>query len=289
MISKCSRTCCEKSPRPAHQRDQVRYLQVVYEVSERRACRVLCFRRSSHRYRGMADEQAALRMRLRDLAAARVSYGYRRLYVLLRREGWMVNHKRVYRLYHEEGLKLRTKRPRRHVSSRRREIRTTATRQDERWSMDFMSDELFDGRRIRVLTIVDHFTRESPSMAVDTSLKGHHVVSVLADLALRGRVPQTISVDNGSEFISKVLDQWAYLNGVELDFSRPGKPTDNAMIESFNARMRAECLNENWFLSLDDARDKIEGWLDHYNTERPHGSLGDLSPKEFVLALSPAS
>jgi putative transposase len=102
-------------------------------------------------------------------------------------------------------------------------------------------------------------------------------------------VPQTISVDNGSEFISKVLDQWAYLNGVELDFSRPGKPTDNAMIESFNARMRAECLNENWFLSLDDARDKIEGWLDHYNTERPHGSLGDLSPKEFVLALSPAS
>jgi putative transposase len=237
----------------------------------------------------MADEQAALRMRLWDLAAARVSYGYRRLYVLLRREGWMVNHKRVYRLYHEEGLKLRTKRPRRHVSSRRREIRTTATRQDERWSMDFMSDELFDGRRIRVLTIVDHFTRESPSVAVDTSLKGHHVVSVLADLALRGRVPQTISVDNGSEFISKVLDQWAYLNGVELDFSRPGKPTDNAMIESFNARMRAECLNENWFLSLDDARDKIEGWLDHYNTERPHGSLGDLSPKEFVLALSPAS
>ena len=237
----------------------------------------------------MADEQAALRMRLRDLAAARVSYGYRRLYVLLRREGWPVNHKRVYRLYREEGLKIRPKRPRRHVSSRRREIRVTATRRDERWSMDFMSDELFDGQRIRVLTIVDHFTRESPAVAVDVSIKGHQVVGVMADLALRGRVPQIISVDNGSEFISKALDQWAYLNGVELDFSRPGKPTDNAMIESFNARMRAECLNESWFLSLDDARDKIEGWRDHYNTERPHGALGDLSPKEFALASLPAS
>ena len=258
-------------------------------MSERRACGVLCFRRSSHRYRSMADEQAALRMRLRDLAAARVSYGYRRLYVLLRREGWAVNHKRVYRLYREEGLKIRPKRPRRHVSSRRREIRVTATRRDERWSMNFMSDELFDGQRIRVLTIVDHFTRESPAVAVDVSIKGHQVVSVMADLALRGRVPQIISVDNGSEFISKALDQWAYLNGVELDFSRPGKPTDNAMIESFNARMRAECLNENWFLSLDDARDKIEGWRDHYNTERPHGALGDLSPKEFALASLPAN
>lgn len=253
-------------------------------MSERRACRVTCFRRSSHRYQSVADEQAALRMRLRDLAAARVSYGYRRLYVLLRREGWRVNHKRVYRLYREEGLTMRTKRPRRHVSCRKRGVRTTATMRDERWSMDFMSDELFDGQRIRILTIVDHFTRESPAVVVDTSIKGNQVVSVLADLALRGRMPRTIAVDNGSEFISKVLDQWAYLNGVELDFSRPGKPTDNAMIESFNARVRAECLNENWFLSLDDARGKIEGWLHHYNTERPHGALGDRSPKEYALA-----
>jgi putative transposase len=244
--------------------------------------------RSSHRYRSVAEEQAPLRMQLRDLAAARVSYGYRRLYVLLRREGWQVNHKRVYRLYHLEGLRIRAKRPRRHVSSTRREIRTTATQRDERWSMDFMSDELFDGRRIRVLTIVDHFTRESPAVDVDVSIKGHQVVGVLADLALRGRVPQTIAVDNGSEFISKALDQWAYLNGVELDFSRPGKPTDNAMIESFNARLRAECLNESWFLSLNDARDKIEGWRRHYNTERPHGALGDLSPKEFMMVSSPA-
>jgi putative transposase len=256
---------------------------VAYGVSERRACGVVGFRRSSHRYQSLADEQAALRMRIRDLAAVRVSYGYRRLYVLLRREGWAVNHKRVYRLYRSEGLTMRRRVPRRRVACPRREVRPTARHRDERWSMDFMADELFDGRRIRVLTIVDHFTRESPAVLVDASIRGHQVVSVLADLALRGRVPQTIAVDNGSEFVSKALDQWAYLNRVELDFSRPGKPTDNAMIESFNARLRAECLNENWFLSLEDAREKIEAWRAHYNAERPHGALGDLSPNEFNL------
>tara|TARA_Y100000310_G_C20194212_1_gene583894 strand:+ start:111 stop:578 length:468 start_codon:yes stop_codon:yes gene_type:complete len=150
--------------------------------------------------------------------------------------------------------------------------------------MDFMSDELFDGRRIRLLTLVDHFTRESPAIAVDGSIGGHRVVSVLARLALQGRVPKTIAVDNGPEFISKVLDQWAYMNGVELDFSRPGKPTDNAMIESFNARVRQECLNENWFLSLEDAQEKVEAWRRHYNSERPHSALGQLAPEEFALA-----
>ena len=227
-------------------------------------------------------------MRVRDLAASRVSYGYQRLWVLLRREEWMVNHKRVYRLYREEGLRIRPKRPRRHVSHQRRELRTVAARRDERWSMDFMSDELFDGRRIRVLTVVDHFTRECPALVVDGSITGQRVVSMLAELALRGRVPQTISVDNGSEFISKALDRWAYLNGVELDFSRPGKPTDNAMIEAFNARLRAECLNESWFLSLGDAREKVERWRRYYNAERPHGALGDRSPQEFALASIPA-
>ena len=280
--------CCEKSPRPARRREHIRYLQVAYGVSERRACAVTCSWRSAHRYRSVADEQAALRMRLRDLAASRVSYGYRRLWVLLRREEWMVNHKRVYRLYREEGLRIRPKRPRRHVSHQRRELRTVAARRDERWSMDFMSDELFDGRRIRVLTVVDHFTRECPALVVDGSITGQRVVSMLAELALHGRVPQTISVDNGSEFISKALDRWAYLNGVELDFSRPGKPTDNAMIEAFNARLRAECLNESWFLSLGDAREKVERWRRYYNAERPHGALGDRSPQEFALASLPA-
>ena len=253
-------------------------------MSERRACVVVNLGRSTYRYQSVAAEQAALRMRIRDLAAARVSYGYRRIHVLLQREGWRVNHKRVYRLYRLEGLLMRPKKPRRHVSCQRREIRPTANWRDERWSMDFMSDELFDGRRIRLLTLVDHFTRESPAIEVDGSLGGYRVVGVLARLALQGRIPKTIAVDNGPEFISKALDQWSYLNGVELDFSRPGKPTDNALIEAFNARVRQECLNENWFLSLEDAKEKIEAWRRYYNGERPHGALGNLAPEVFALA-----
>jgi len=148
--------------------------------------------------------------------------------------------------------------------------------------MDFMSDELFDGRRIRLLTIVDNFTRESPAITVDTSIGGSRVVEVLDRLARTRGLPKTIRVDNGPEFTSKVLDQWAYLNGVELDFSRPGKPTDNAYIEAFNSRLRQECLNENWFLSLEDAREKVDTWRQDYNGERPHGALGNLTPKEFT-------
>ena len=260
------------------------HLQDCYRVSERRACGLLRASRSSYRYVGVADEQATLRMRLRDLAAARVSYGYQRLYLLLRREGWLINHKRVYRLYREEGLCMRARKPRRHVSAQKRESRPSATRQDERWSLDFMSDELVDGRRIRVLTLVDHFTRESPALVVDLSLGGHRVVQVLGSLAMQGRLPHTIAVDNGTEFTSKVFDQWAYLNHVQLDFSWPGKPTDNALIEAFNARLRAECLNENWFLSLEDAQQKIEAWRRHYNAERPHSALGNRSPQEFIEA-----
>ena len=223
-------------------REHARYLQVAYGSSERRVCGVLTFGRSTCRYESVAAEQAPLRMRIRDLAASRVSYGYRRIHVLLRREGWKVNHKRVYRLYRLEGLRMRPKRPRRHVSGRRRETRAAAARPDERWAMDFMSDELFDGRRIRVLTIVDHFSRESPAILVDGSLGGRRVVEALTLLAQQGRKPRTIAMDNGPEFTSRALDQWAYLNGVELDFSRPGKPTDNAIVEAFNARLRAECL-----------------------------------------------
>ena len=148
--------------------------------------------------------------------------------------------------------------------------------------MDFMSDELYDGRRIRLLTLVDNFTRESLAIEVDTHVDGHRVAGVLMSLEKVRDLPKTIRVDNGPEFISKILDQWAYLNGVELDFSRPGKPTDNAFIEAFNSRLREECLNENWFLSLEDAREKIEAWRKEYNTKRPHGALNNLSPEEFT-------
>jgi len=244
----------------------------------------LQFHRSSYRYRSIAEEQAALRMRIRDLAQARVSYGYRRLHVLLQREGWEVNHKRVYRLYKEEGLTMRNKRPKRHVSAYRRMERATAHSPNESWSMDFMSDELYNGQRIKLLTLVDNFTRESLAIEVDERMGGQRVAEVLMQIAEDRCLPESIRLDNGPEFTSRRLDQWAYLNGVKLDFSRPGKPTDNAFIESFNGRFRQECLNENWFLSLEDAREKVKIWRKHYNGERPHGSLGNLTPMEFAMA-----
>ena len=221
-------------------------------------------------------------MRLKELAAVRVRYGYRRLHILLRREGWPVNAKRVYRLYCEESLALRTRTPKRRVACRTRVDREAAQVINDCWSMDFMSDELFDGRRIRVLTIVDNFTRESLAIEVGQRFKGQDVARVLTRIASERSLPKTIRVDNGPEFTSKVLDQWAYWHKVELDFSRPGKPTDNALIESFNGRLRAECLNENWFLSLDDATEKLEAWRIDYNEHRPHSALGNLAPSEFA-------
>jgi len=259
---------------------------VVYGTSERRACEALSFRRSTCRYRSVADEQAALRIRLKDLAQARVSYGYRRLHILLQRKGWEVNHKRVYRLYREDGLQMRPKKPRRHVTACRRMERAVATELNEGWSMDFMSDELFDGRRIRLLTIVDNFTRESLAIEVGERIGGQRVVEVLMQLGKERGLPRTIRVDNGPEFISKRLDQWAYLNGVALDFCRPGRPMDNGLIEAFNGRLRQECLNESWFLSLEDAREKVEAWRMDYNSERPHGALGNLSPLAYASSVT---
>ncbi len=270
--------------KPAQKRTYGEVLEVSYRVSQRRVCQVLQCNRKIYRYKSIADEQAALRIRIRDLAQARVSYGYRRLHVLLQREGWGVNHKRVYRLYKQEGLLMRPKRPRRHVTACRRIERVNAKQANESWSMDFMSDELYDGRRIKLLTLVDNFTRESLAIEVDHSLGGRRVVEVLMSVAMKRGFPGKIRVDNGPEFTSKILDQWAYLNGVEMDFIRPGKPTDNALMESFNGHFRQECLNENWFLSLEDVREKVEVWQQHYNQERPHRSLDNLSPLEYLVA-----
>jgi len=247
---------------------------------------VFRYARSSHRYESVADDQAYLRRRIREIAHLRVSWGYPRIWIQLRRDGWRINRKRVYRLYREEGLCMKRHKPRRHRSCSTRVERPSASRPNESWSMDFMSDELFNGHRIRLLTIVDDFTRESLAIAVDQRLTGGRVAEVLDRIcASRGR-PQRIRVDNGTEFTSKRLDQWAYLKGVQLDFSRRGKPTDNGLIEAFNGRLRAECLNENWFLSMDDAREKVESWRRHYNGERPHSALGYLAPEEFAARSS---
>lgn len=221
-------------------------------------------------------------MRIRDIASARVRYGYRRIYVLLRREGWKVNHKRVERLYRLEGLNLRIQGKKKRIRTLQRPDAPKATRLNESWSMDFVSDALYNGRRFRALTIVDNFSRECLAIEADRGIRGEQVVAVLDRLKYNRGLPDVIRVDNGSEFISKAMDRWAYENGVKLGFSRPGKPVDNAFIESFNGSFRDECLNVNWFMSLADAREKVEEWRNDYNGFRPHTSLGDLTPEEYA-------
>ncbi len=267
---------------PSRRRGVVDHLRTAWRVSERRACRATGFHRSTQRYRPRRDPQAELRMRLRELAAARVRYGYRRLHVLLRREGWPVNAKRIHRLYREEGLSIRPRTPRRRRSCRYRSERSLAAGPNDCWAMDFVSDALFDGRPFRILAVIDCHTREALAIVPRTGFRAFQVVEVLDRLAAERGRPRTIRVDNGPEFAGKMLDRWAYLNGVGLDFSRPGKPTDNAHIEAFNARLRAECLNASWFLSMGDARDRIEAWRRDYDEGRPHTALGNLTPKEFA-------
>jgi putative transposase len=273
--------------KPAQKRAVAHSFRAGFQISERRACRLTGVARSSYRDRSQAADQTALRLRLRDLAATRVRYGYRRLHVLLRREGWRVNHKRIYRLYREEGLGIRVKR-RKKLASVPRVLPPRPTRPLERWSLDFLSDSLVDGRRFRVLTIVDNVSRVSPAIAVGTSLTGERVVTLLEGLRSTAGMPQRLAVDNGPEFISKALDAWAYQNGVHLEFSRSGKPTDNAFAESFNGRFRDECRNQHWFASLEEVKQTVEAWRIEYNTERPHRALGQQTPAAWAAAWAPA-
>ena len=226
---------------PSCRRDVVKHLEAAYRVSERCACRATGFPRSSQRYRSSAAPQSELRLRLKELAAVRVRYGYRRLHVLLRREGWFINAKRIYRLYKEEGLVIRQKTPRRKRSCRYRGERAEISAPNETWAMDFMSDTLFEGRPYRILAIVDCHSRESLAIEPRGSFRAFHVAEVLDRLTRERGKPKTIRCDNGPEFAGRVLDQWAFFNQVELDFSRPATPTDNAYIESFNARPGRSC------------------------------------------------
>ncbi len=206
-----------------------------------------------------------LRHRLRELAGTHVRYGYRRLTVLLRREGWHVNAKRIYRLYREEELIVRTKQ-RRKMARRRPVPSGVATRPNQCWSMDFVSDKLADGRSFRILTVVDQFTRECVGLEADRSMTGMKVAQALERAQQeRGHLPESITVDNGSEFCSRALEAWAMTNEVQLCFIRPGRPVENGFIESFNGRLRDECLNVEWFSSLDDARQKLAKFREHYN------------------------
>jgi putative transposase len=222
-----------------------------------------------------------LRQRLRELAEQRRRFGYRRLHTMLEREGVLVNVKRVHRLYREEGLSLRQRRGRR----RYRGVRVVAplpVRINQRWSMDFMTDALADGRRFRVLNIVDDFSRECLASEPGRSLTGRHVMAVLQRLIRQRAAPEAILSDNGPEFCSRVVDAWAHAERVQLQFIRPGKPVENAYIESFNGRCRDECLNEHLFVTIEEARIELERWRVDYNTARPHSGLGKLTPEEFA-------
>ena len=269
----------------ASRREAASYLRQTYRVSERRAGRALGISNSSLRYRSRRPAAEELRRRLRELAAERPRYGYQRLWALLRREGWEVNHKRVYRLYVEEGLKLRKRRRRSRAQVERVPL-PALTGADERYSMDFMRDTLSDGRVFRTLNIVDDYTRECLAIEVDTSLPGARVVRVLERLAAAGRRPLHLVVDNGPEFVSKAVDQWAARSGVNLRFIDPGKPMQNGYIESFNGKFRDECLSQHWFISLEEARSVSEAWRIDYNERRPHRSLQHQTPAEFAAKCS---
>jgi putative transposase len=247
-----------------------------------RACHLAQFSRAAWYRRTHAKDQTALRLRIRELAHARPRFGVLRIWVLLRREGWPVNKKRVRRLYRLDGLQLRMRvRRRKHIALHRGPA-PVPVGPTERWSMDFVHDALGDGRPFRVLTVVDQWSRQSPMLEAASSLSGATVGMALDRVLRPGSAPRSITVDHGSEFMSRALEDWAYQRGVQLDFIRPGRPVENAVIESFNGRLRDECLNVHQFTSLEDAKAKIEAWRVDYNARRPHSSLGHLTPNEFV-------
>lgn len=272
----------KKLVRPVDRKEAATYLLKHYSISERRTCAVLKIYRNSYRYESKKDRQAVLRKRIREIAEVRIRYGYRRIHVLLLREGWEINHKRVYRLYREEGLNLRQKAKRHQKSASRIPSTEIPSILNECWAMDFVSDQFYNGKRFRTLTLIDICSRECLALYADKNITGEAVASVLDQVRQTRDLPKRIKVDNGPEFISKALDAWAYFNHVQLDYSRPGTPTDNAYIESFNGSFRDECLNANWFMSLEDAREKIERWRTDYNEFRPHSALTYLTPADFA-------
>jgi putative transposase len=260
-----------------------RWAQEAYGISERHAAKLVKLAIGTLRYQSRKVFDEVLRHRLRELAGTHVRYGYRRLTVLLRREGWRVNAKRIYRLYRDEELIVRTKQRRKLARRQRVAATATAAWPNQCWSMDFVSDKLTDGRSFRILTVVDQFTRECVVLEADRSMTGMKVAQTL-ERARQGwaSLPESITVDNGSEFCSRALEAWAMTNDVQLRFIRPGRPVENGFIESFNGRLRDECLNVEWFSSLDDASQKLTKFREQYNHQRPHSSLADRTPAAFA-------
>ena len=229
-------------------------------MSIRRACALIRFDPRTYRYKSRRLDQAGIEQRIKEICQTRVRFGYRRVHVLLRRAGWGINAKKIYRIYKELGMQLRNKTPKRREKAKLREDRREAVGPNDVWAMDFVHDQLATGRKIRVLTVVDTFSRYVPVLDARFSYKGENVVATLDRVCRQIGYPKTIRVDNGSESVSRDMDLWAYQRNVTLDFSRPGKPTENAYIEAFNGRDSAECLNEHWFMGLEDTAEKLEAW-----------------------------
>ena len=253
-------------------------------MSARSACSLLQFPHLNYYCQSRRDPQVALRMHLKELAASPSRFGYRRLHLPHRREGWRINHKLAHRLYCEEGLQVRTCR-RRKVAMQSRLSLDQASRVDERWSMGFVTDQLLDGRHFRVFTVVDQFSRKCVALHVGISIRSKDVGAVLDAATRRRGAPAAINCGNGSESTSRFFDAWAYSREIELDFIRPGKPVENAFIESFNGRFRDECLSQTWFTDIDDAQAAIGAWDRDYNGSQPHTSLGGRAPREHVAQL----
>lgn len=266
---------------PAAGRQAVAHLCQSFEVSQRRACQVIGTDRTSMRYRSVRPDDAALRTRLHELAAARRRFGYRRLLLLLRREGALVNHKKLRRLYREERLQVRRRSGRKRALGTRTPL-TVPQRPNQRWSLDFVSDTLTDSRRFRILTVVDDFSRECLALVADTSLSGIRVGRELDAITARRGRPRTIVSDNGTEFTSLAILRWSQEAAIDWHYIAPGKPTQNAFIESFNGRLRDELLNETLFSSLDHARQALAAWKNDYNTVRPHSAIGNVPPATYA-------
>lgn len=247
-----------------------------------RACKLIKQPRSGQYYQSVKDPKLALRRRMRELAQIRVKFGYRRLHPLLKREGWSAGRNQVYRLYRGEQLQIPSKQPRGRKTVVTRNVRYKPLRPNQAWSMNFVLDQLSNGSKFRSLTIIDVYTREALAIEIGSRFTSEHVVATLNRLVRQRGNPATILVDNGSEFTGLSLDLWSYHHKSSLDFSRPGTPTDNCYIESFNGSFRSECLNVHWFNSLAEAQSAIEAWRRDYNESRPHTSLKDMTPAEFA-------
>lgn len=267
---------------PAAKRQAVAHLQSNYEVSERRACTTLQADRSSVRYKSSRPDDTELRKAMKQVAQERRRFGYRRVHIMLQRQGWHVNHKKIKRLYREENLMVRKRGGRKRALGTRRPMHVPE-RANERWSLDFVSDAFTDGRKFRVLAIVDDFSRECLALVPDTSLSGLRMTRELNTVIEERGKPQTIVSDNGTEMTSMAVLQWCQETNIEWHYIAPGKPMQNAFVESFNGSFRDECLNETLFSSLSEARKKVAEWKEDYNQIRPHSSLGNMAPYEFAM------